>query len=211
MVFRFEDQLLEPSICALSGRVMVMYSQSRKRLNFPDKVRRFFSFLVDSGFSVVDSQPTLVLFRKGAVEVDVYHGRHSREVGVGVSAFGDRYSLSEVLRSGDPVRAEDYRSMMVATPDGLAAALSEASDILQRYGVRALNGEVEFFAELKRNRSSWSKNYALEVLAQQVRPKAESAFREGRYAEAVELYSRIRECLTPLEAKKLAIAETRRS
>lgn len=192
-------------------RVMAMSSESRNRLNFPDNVERFFSFLLDGGFSVVDSQPTLVLFRKGEVEVDVYHGRHSHEVGVGVSAFGTRYSLSEVIRSGDPVRAESYRNMMAATPEVLVSALSEASSILQRYGARALNGEAECFAELKRNRDSWSKTYALEVMAEQVRPKAESAFHEGRYAEAAELYSKIRECLTPSEAKKLAIAESRSS
>jgi hypothetical protein len=51
--------------------------------------------------------------------------------------------------------------------------------------------------------------YALDVLVNQLRPKAEEAFRRGDYRNAAELYERIRSRLTAAELKKLAIATER--
>jgi hypothetical protein len=51
--------------------------------------------------------------------------------------------------------------------------------------------------------------YWLDMQCRHVRPKAETAFREGRYREAAELYREIRAGLTPAEIKKLALAEKR--
>lgn len=182
----------------------------RNHLDFPNKVRELFSFLVDLGFVEIEVLPTLVRYRKDGVEFDVYHGRESYEVGAGISAFGTRYSISEIIRSIDSVRAEKYRNVMAATPDLLFSALAELSSLMMQYGARALSGERECFEELKRNREAWSERYALDVLAGQVRPKAEEAFRDGNYAKAADLYFSIRERLTPAEEKKLAFSESRR-
>jgi len=59
-------------------------------------------------------------------------------------------------------------------------------------------------------REHWLQEYSLDVQAEQIRPQAESAFRQGGYAEAAELYGLMRERLSPAEAKKLALAERRR-
>jgi hypothetical protein len=87
--------------------------------------------------------------------------------------------------------------------------LQQLADLVRRYGERALHGDPAFFALLRQQRKEWTKKYAFEVLCRQVRPKAEAAFREGRYREAAELYREIRAGLTPAEIKKLAIAEKR--
>ena len=62
---------------------------------------------------------------------------------------------------------------------------------------------------LRRQRESWSVDYALDVLAEQIRPQAEAAFRGRQYREAAKLYERIAKRLTPTELKKLGMARRR--
>jgi len=89
------------------------------------------------------------------------------------------------------------------------AGLEEISALMKRYGRSALDGDPQLFSMLESERRSWSEEYALDVLADQLRPQADEAFRQKNYAKAAELYSRIRERLSPSEIKKLSIAEER--
>ena len=49
----------------------------------------------------------------------------------------------------------------------------------------------------------------VDVLASQVRPKADAAFRDKKYEEAVRLYRSIEPRLTDVERQKLALADRR--
>jgi hypothetical protein len=80
---------------------------------------------------------------------------------------------------------------------------------LKRYGSAALAGDTKFYARLDGLGKEWSEQYALDVLADQLRPKAAAAFRQGDYAAAAALYGKIRARLSAAELKKLAIAESR--
>ena len=91
----------------------------------------------------------------------------------------------------------------------LAAGLDRVADLLQRYGARALRDDSDYFVELRQQRKAWSESYARDVLAKQLRPKAEAAFREGRYADAVNLYEKIAPTLSASEQRKLAVARKR--
>ena len=81
---------------------------------------------------------------------------------------------------------------------------------MKEYGKEALEGNSKFFALLDKQRKVWRKKYALDVLASQTRPKAHEAFRQRDYAKAADLYSQIKECLTPTEVRKLNLAKKRR-
>lgn len=98
---------------------------------------------------------------------------------------------------------------MARKQECIDASLDELSRLLSDYCLPALNGDTHFYALLETERKRRSKAYALEVLAGNVRPQAEEAFRRGDYALAVELYSQIKECLSPAELKKLSMAERR--
>jgi len=181
----------------------------RTRLNFADAVQRAFAFLTDLGFVQVETSPTIVRYHKGDVEVDVYHGRQSYELGFEIGRDGAKYTLSELIRIADPKTAVRYRNFVATTQSTLTEGLRSLAELIKRYGQRALQADPEFFVALGRQRKSWVEGYALEVLEGQLRPKANKAFRQGNYREAAELYERIRPGLTPTELRKLAIARER--
>lgn len=181
----------------------------RSYLGFKEKARNAFAFLNELGFSEVEASLTLVRYRKDGVEVDVYHGRQSYEIGAGVTAFGTRYAVSEIIRAGDMEIAKQFHYAMTNTAEGVATGLEELSSLMKRYGSAALRGDSDFFSTLEKQRTLWSEEYALDVLSEQLRPQADEAFRRKDYSTAAELYSRIRERLSPAEIKKLSIAEGR--
>jgi hypothetical protein len=181
----------------------------RTRLNFASVVARRFGFLVDHGFVEMEALPTIVRYRKGDLDLNVYHGRQSFEVGFEIGHADERYSMSEIIRVTDPGVADQYRNAAATTGAELSAAVDRLADLVSQYAGRAFRNDPVFFTDLRQQRKSWSETYALDVLAQQIRPKAEAAFREGRYREAAELYGRIRARLTPTEIKKLEVARQR--
>ena len=183
--------------------------RERTRLNFPHVVLQGFAFVANSGFTQVEALPTIVRYRKDDTELDVYHGRKSWEIGVEINRSGERFSMSEIIRASDPGAAESYRNPTALTIGDVQTGVEKVARALQRYGEQALRGDAEFFAELKRQRQAWSDAYSLDVLAEQIRPRADAAFREGRYREAAELYERISARLSPAEQKKLAAAQKR--
>lgn len=187
-----------------------MHAPDRSDFDFARKARDFFGFLEDAGFTEVEALPTLVRYRKGNVEVDIYHGRQSYEIGGGVAFSGTRYSMAEIIRASDPDAAKEYRNPVAASPERVAPALEELASLMQRYGVSVLRGDGQLFAALEGQRKHWAEEFSLDVLAAQLRPLAEDAFRRGDYARAAELYGRIRGCLSPAEAKKLSVAQARR-
>lgn len=176
---------------------------------FVQRVREIFSFLVEMGFAEVEVLPTLVRFRKGDVEVDVYHGRDSFEVGGGIAYSGTRYAMSEIVRALDPAVAKRYKNPVASEPELMTTGLEELAASMKRYGLAALSGDSQFFSKLEDQRKAWANEYSLDVLTDQLRPQAEDAFRRGDYSKAAEFYGRIRERLSPAEVKKLAFAEAR--
>lgn len=179
---------------------------SRTCLNFAKEVRKAFAFLGELGFFEIEALPTLVRYQKDSIEVDVYHGRQSYEIGASVTAFGSRYEISEIIRHIAP-EVEKYVRYSATTSEGVVAGLSDLGLLMKRYGRLALDGDPDLFLALERERKSWSAEYALDVLADQLRPLASEAFRRKDYTTSAKLYARIRERLSETEIKKLSIAE----
>jgi len=186
-----------------------MKTPESPKYDFEGSARKAFAFLSEHHFVEAESCPTLIRFRRGEIEVDVYHGRRSFEVGGGITAFGTRYSIPEIVRLSGPSLVKDFYYRVARNQHSIDASLEELSRLLNEYCLPALHGDTNFYTRLEAERKRGSKAYALEVLAGNVRPQAEEAFRRGDYALAVELYSQIRECLSPAELKKLSMAERR--
>ncbi|PND38350.1 hypothetical protein C1O66_12990 [Paucibacter aquatile] len=186
-----------------------MSEQDRVHLNFENVAKTTFAFLNDLGFSLVESLPTLVRYQNGDVEISVFHGRRSYEIGVDILYVGTRYALAEIIRVVDPDAAKRYSHAIASTAEGVVVGLEAQGALLKRYGTLALQGDPHFFSILEEKRTVWADEYWLDGLAKQVRPQADEAFHRGDYAKAAELYARIRSCLSPAEVKKLVLAEER--
>ncbi len=184
-------------------------SIERRRLNFPHVVGQAFSFLEDMGFREIEAAPTIVRYRKDDLVCNVYHGRSSYELGFEIGPEGEEYPVSALIRASDVAAYDQYRTPVATTPAELASGIKRLADLVRQYGERALRGDPAFFAELRRQQKAWAEAYALDVLARQIRPKAEAAFRAGRYREAAELYAKIGPRLSPTEQKKLEAARKR--
>ena len=184
-------------------------SMDRSGFRFPEQVHAAFGFLNSMGFTEVEVLPTLVRYQNKGLEVEIFHGRRSYEVDAGITGHGVRYSIAEVVEVDGPGATHKYRPRVARTPDALAPALEELCRMMKIHGARALGDDPMFFSMLARHRDQWAKDLELDVLARQLRPKAEEAFRLGHYEFAANLYGRFRARLTPAEAKKLAIAESR--
>jgi hypothetical protein len=184
-------------------------SQSEERVEFSVLARAAFSFLLELEFKEVESSSSHLLFRKGVVDVNIYHGRRSFEIGAGVSIRGEHYSFSEILAAVDPAAAKQYSVRSGRSLNDLVLALDEVASLLRQHATRALIGDPTLVVLLSQHRLRWSESLELDVLARQLRPKAEDAFRRGDYSMAAHLYGRIRTKLSPSEERKLSIAEVR--
>lgn len=163
-------------------------------------------FLVDLGFSEIEALPTLVRYQNGNIEVDIYHGRQSYEIGAGVTVFGVRYSIARIIEVSDPEAYKQFRYAMATTLEGVGVAIKELSYLLKRYGNEVLRGDLQFITTLDKQGEQNAEKLALDSLAYQLRPKASEAFRQKDYSTAADLYSRIRKCLSTAELKKLGFA-----
>ncbi len=178
---------------------------------FVNGVKSEFDFLLEMNFRVVESQPTLVRYRNKNLEVSIYQGRQSFEVGFEIT-FGDTmYSLEEFIRVLDPEFSKNFSLQATSHADKLAPILSNLSALVKRYCANSLRGDPDLFQKIDGCRKIWRKEFALDVLESQVRPKAESAFREKDFASAASLYASISARLSPAEVKKMEFAKTRSS
>ena len=182
----------------------------RPKLGFARVVVERFAFLAGYGFVTTEVLPTIVRFTKGDLGVSVYHGRRSFEIDLEVHHEGEKFSMSELIRLIDPVAADRYRPWCATSREGVESGVAVLADLLEQHAKQALSDDPGHFAALAGQRRAWSKSYALEVLASQMRPAAEEAFRAGRYAEAAGLYEQIASALTPAERAKLEFANQRR-
>lgn len=176
---------------------------------FEASVLEKFDFLVKSGYSIAIQDPTLITFTRRNILVDVYHGRRSEEIGIGLTVDDERFSLSELIRLNDEKLAEVFRNPLARDEAEIRQGVSKVAELLLNFGCKALEGDGAFLSALTTQRQARSLSYELDVLADQTRPLAEQAFRVGEYAEAAKLYARMSERLTRAEKAKLRLAKAR--
>jgi hypothetical protein len=183
----------------------------RESLGFSEAVGLSFAFLYDFGFSRSELDSTIVCYRKNELELCVYHGRQSYEIGVEVRLAGSAYSIESLIRTGDPIAADQYRAPRATTAEQVSSGVAQMAHLVRQHAQRILQDDPTVFGELEEVSKNVAQTRAQEVLARQLHPKAEAAFRLGRYQEAVDLYQRIEASLSPTDVKKLQFARKRAS
>jgi len=188
----------------------------RNALGFEAGVKEAFKYLSGYGFRVLNSETTIVRYASARVFLNVYHGRSSFELGIEIGLLGPRrktepgYPLSLLIRVKEPEVAAQFRNVAARTPESVKSGVTMLADQVRKYGQVALQGDVEEFKKLEEGRRRWAEDYAGEVLAEQIRPKAREAFQRQEYAKAADLYQRIRNVLSPGEQKRLEYANKHR-
>ena len=175
-------------------------------LGFPETVMREFRFLQNQNFEIADFDVNNVQYRRESVIVNIFREPRSYEIDASFARDEDQYSLSEIIRLTDPSVATIYRSSTATTPEQVVSAVRKLAALVAQYSEGVLSGNDACFTALAKQRVTWSETYALDVREEQVRPKAEEAFRQGNYALAISLYESIRPRLTPAEEKKIEYA-----
>lgn len=180
-----------------------------RTLNFNGLVESRFRDLLPMGFALARSEKTLVVYTSGALSVEIYHGRASYEIGLNLVIGEARYSLGEVLRAiGDPA-GEAYRNASGTDQASIEKAVDQLGDLLFQSIVPSLSDQLALSAVLEQCRADWARGYALQVLAENIRPLAEQAFRDRDFSRAAKLYSQISDALSEAEVRKYLYAKAR--
>lgn len=185
--------------------------------NFEELVEvHFQSMMTERGFRAVSMERTLVRYESDRVYLNVYHGRRSYELAIEVDLLDSArnmepgFSLGELMDLYAPDEDKDFRYFVARTPHGLEKGIRQLAERVERYANPVLTGDSVIFTRLHEQRERWKRDFAEDVRATQVRPKAEAAFRQKDYGEAARLYESIRGILTRAERKKLVFAQERR-
>lgn len=183
----------------------------REKLGFADAVKRSFGWLERMGFGLSAQADTLVRYQSGAVEVTVYHGRSSYEIGVeaGPRNRDVRFSLAELIEIADPQVAETYRIPSATTPEAVARFAEEQSERLQRYGGPIFRGDPSVWDRLASARHAWAEAYALDAARSRAIAAAREALRRRAYPEVVSLLQPFEGQLPRVQEQMLALARRR--
>ena len=181
--------------------------RERAKLGFKEAVRQHFKFLGRYGFNEILALTTIVQYRNRNLDVCVYHGRLSYEIGVEIYQADERFTIGELIRLSDEEAYEKYRSPMVSSSSvALDSAIERLATLLSKYGEKALQNDYATFDALRKQGVVLVEQLALDVLESQIRPLAAQAFRERRYKDAAKLYKKISARLSNAERAKLAFA-----
>lgn len=186
-------------------------SGERGAFGFPFAVEREFGFLTAHGFRCVSTKSTLVRYESDHVFINIYHGRSSYEIGIEVGSTDleeqeKGFSLFAFIHLAAPDKAATYRNFVAVKPEAVSVRVAALQKLFTQYVLDVLMGDPDIFIKLEAQRKKISAAYASEVRASQIRPRAEAAFRDKDYPEAVRLYEIIQDELTTTEIKKLKYA-----
>ncbi len=194
-----------------SEGMRTMVRGKQRNLNFEKAVGKYFGFLHEHGFECARSEPSLVRFESQRNYVNVYHGRQSFEIGLEVGSLAtdveDIYSMSEIIRLIEPAEADGYRNYAARSPDSVIEGVQRLAMLFRRYVDAGVLDNAGLFEQLRKNRETWSREYARKVHFAQARQRLDVVWHEKDFEKIVELLRPLRELLTPSELQKLEYAE----
>ena len=182
----------------------------RARLDFAEVVKSNFAFLLEKGFTTSAETPSLVTFKADAVELSIYYDYlRSYEISCDIKFRNNRYTLGEIIRSSGPSRAAASRNYAARTAHAVRKGVCELAELVKQYCTEALTGDEQIFAKLDALGKLWARDFAFQIRAKQIRPRAHLEFRQGNFRESADLFEQILPALTPAELRKLGIAKKR--
>lgn len=185
------------------------------RLTFESIVREAFASVIERyGFRVVNADDSHVrMDSENSTIIAQYDCRRSFEVGVNFSELVDGdvkrripFSLGEVFREFSVPNAGEIDFLQSSDLSRVREFLSTAAEYLERYSQRILLGDGDAYSAVNERRSREALAYTQQVQLEGVRAKADTAWREKRYQEFVDLLKPLEAGLSIAERKKLEYA-----
>jgi hypothetical protein len=181
------------------------HSTEGPRLTFPTAVREAFRFLEEVGYGYESRAETYVVYTKGSIEIRVYHGRSSYEIGLRVGKAGTHqdYPLELLLEAiGSPL-AEQYRPYGATSAEEVAKGAEYVASRLRPCIDAGILEQADLFSRLGRMAQQRMSVYALEVRLGHVREAADLAWRAKEYRKVVQLFAPLRDHLSRSELMRL--------
>lgn len=193
---------------------MNLENKDREEMNFSIETQKYFNFLVeDYNFKCVHKDLTKVQYENDWVEVNIYHGRSTYELGVEIGLLEreerecESYLISEIMRLTAPQEEKDFMRPIAKDAVTVKKGVQRMSELLKKYGDTVLRGNRESFIELSEQRMKMVEDSIDEDNLNRTRPQANLAFQQKDYKKAVYLFKSISEHLTPAELKKYIYAK----
>lgn len=92
-----------------------------------------FAFLESAGFSESEQGPTIVRFKRGELECNVYVGRRSGELGFQIGHDHEQFSMSALIRLRDPTLADKYRNLVPADLSELQTGIEKLAALVREF------------------------------------------------------------------------------
>lgn len=200
-------QLLEPSQLIMATNPI----SPKSLLRFAEEVKARFAFIENLGFRCTRSEASLVRYESSKLVISVYHEKLSYEISSALESVrgSDAYSFSEILSLVNGGRMEQYRDYATHNVEGVAEGVRQLAVLFRKCVDAGMFDDSELFFRLKRQRTEWARNYALETQLEQARKKAESAWAERNFLNVIEILVPFQEHLNPSDLKRLEYAKKR--
>jgi|GEM_PF-5808258 len=178
-------------------------------MDFSALARPHLSFLKEAGFVETRADEYGLAFRRGDVELSISCVPARIEFEVGFVCRGVQCSLSDILAEAyeSPSWNELQRQPCPRDAQSVSRVISLLAEVLTTLCEPALRGDAKLYARVAAECETRHRFWVQQQAAQDLRPRAERAFKNRRYAEAAELYGKIdASMLEPNEIAKLAYA-----
>lgn len=163
--------------------------RDRVTLGFETLVVDNFRFLVDSfGFALKDAEPTRVIYKSLDVYVIVFHGRGSYQVDfeMGLISSGvPGFRLADLSADVSSGPLGGRSSLQASDHASLEAVVPQLAQFLQAHATDGLLGKRDFFETLDMRRQVRAASVTQGYVMQSVRERAESAWKDRRFADYV--------------------------
>ena len=176
-------------------------------INLAEKELRF--LVNELGYNIkVRMDDRLLRYESKKVYIQIMYDPYSFELGLKIGLIASKgeeerpFSLQEVMQLAHDTPQSLPDTYQATTIGDMKTTLIKFSDLLKRYGIKALQGEKSFFEALAKTRT---RNFE-ELQNKWNRQHLEKAWKEKNYSKAIELLEQI-DTRTKSEQKKLILAK----
>jgi hypothetical protein len=192
-------------------------SPSPSRLGFVAAGRSVFDFVTEAPYSLwlVYQDEGRIGYEGDDVVLAVLHDLVSYELDIALSRpsveeeVQHPYTLVDLIRVTDPVRARAYRQFAATTAASVQRGAADLASEFRTYGLEALAGSADFYQEMSAARAEAIRQFGIESADQHARKNAERAWQQRDFQAVVIAYRAMDDRLSRVERERLRYASQR--